>query len=140
MFACEHASVSPDFMCLSKGITSGTLPLAVTLTTKKIYRVFYGDYQKQKTFYHGHTYTANPISCSAAIASLEIFKEENVLKKVRRLSSALGQGLEKFRDLDLVGDIRHIGMIGALELVKNKKTKQAFSLGERIGQKSEEEN
>lgn len=135
MFACEYAQVTPDFICLSKGITSGTLPLAVTLTTDKIYKAFYDDYQKRKTFYHGHTYTANPISCSAAIASLKIFKEEKSLEKAKRISEALSKGLERFKELEPVGDIRSLGVIAALELVKNKKTKQAFSLGERIGQK-----
>jgi len=135
MFACEHAQVSPDFMCLSKGITSGTLPLAVTLTTDKIYKAFYADYEKKKTFYHGHTYTANPISCSAAIASLKIFKEEKSLERAKKVSEILAKGLEKFRELEIVGDIRRMGVVAALELVKNKKTKQAFSLGEEIGKK-----
>ncbi len=135
MFACEHAQVSPDFMCLSKGITSGTLPLAATLTTNEIYKAFYADYQKRKTFYHGHTYTANPISCSAAIASLKVFKEEKSLERAKKVSKRLAKGLERFKELELVGDIRHIGVIAALEMVKNKKTKQAFGLGERIGQK-----
>lgn len=133
MFACEHAGVKPDFMCLSKGITSGYLPLGVTLTTKKIYKVFYADYWKRKTFYHGHTYTANPISCAAAIASLKLYKEEETLKKVNQLIPIFHQELEKFRNLPLVGDVRYIGMIGAIELVKNKKTKTSFTLKERIG-------
>jgi len=133
MFACEYAEVNPDFICLSKGITSGTLPIAATLTTDKIYRAFYVDYAKKKTFYHGHTYTANPISCSAAIASLEIFKEEETLKKVKNLTPIFNQELGKFRDLPFVGDVRQIGLIGAVELVRNKTTKEPFSFKERIG-------
>jgi len=133
MFACEHAKVKPDFICLSKGITSGYLPFAATLTTNKVYNAFYADYQKKKTFYHGHTYTANPISAAAALASLEIYKQEDTLNKVNELMPLFHKRLEAFRDLPLVGDLRYIGMIGALELVKNKKTKEPFGLDKRIG-------
>ena len=133
MFACEHAGVKPDFMCLSKGITSGTLPLGVTVTTEKIYKTFYADYDKKKTFYHGHTYTANPIACAAALASLDIFKEEDTLNNVKERSGQLSQGLEKFRSLSAVGDVRQIGMIGALELVKDREKKMPFNFKERVG-------
>ncbi|MBP7088065.1 MAG: adenosylmethionine--8-amino-7-oxononanoate transaminase [Candidatus Omnitrophica bacterium] len=135
MFACEYAKVKPDFICLSKGITSGYLPLGVTLTADNIYQAFYDDYYKKKTFYHGHTYTANPLSCAAAIASLKIFKEEKTLEKIKELTPVFYQGLSKFRDLPFVGDVRQIGLIGAIELVKNKKTKKPFSFKERIGLK-----
>jgi len=133
MFACEYAKVKPDFMCLSKGITSGYLPLSVTLTTNKIYKAFYADYAKKKTFYHGHTYTANPIACSAAIASIKLFKQENTLKKVAKIIPFFHKELEKFKGLKLVGDVRYKGLIGAIELVKNKKTRQPFNLEQRIG-------
>ena len=133
MFACEHAKVKPDFICLSKGITSGYLPLAATLTTSKIYNTFYADYQRKKTFYHGHTYTANPISSVAALASLKVYKQENTLGKIKKLIPIFHKKLETFKDLSLVGDVRYIGMIGAIELVKNKKTKKSFGLERRIG-------
>ncbi len=133
MFACEYANIQPDFVCLSKGITSGFLPLGATLTTEKVYRVFYADYQKRKAFYHGHTYTANPISCSAALASLKIFKKEKTLNRVKRLIPIFHNGMERFKPLAFVGDVRYIGMIGAIELVKDKKTKNPFSFKERIG-------
>lgn len=133
MFACEYADVKPDFMCLSKGITSGTLPLGVTLTTEKIYKAFYDDYEKNKTFYHGHTYTANPIACSAALASLAVFKENKPLEKVKKVINFFHRELDKFREFDFVGDVRCIGLIGAIELVRNKKTKEPFSFKERIG-------
>ena len=133
MFACEHAKVKPDFICLSKGITSGYLPFAATLTTNKVYNAFYADYQNKKTFYHGHTYTANPISAAAALASLKIYKQEDTLNKVNKLMPLFHKRLEAFRDLPLVGDVRYIGMIGVIELVKNKKTKELFGLDERIG-------
>ncbi len=133
MFASQLAGVEPDIMCLSKGITSGTLPFAATLTTEKIYKAFYDDYQKHKTFYHGHTYSANPLGCAAALASLEIFEQEQTLERIKDTIAVLHNGLEKFRQLKSVGDVRYIGMVGALELVKNKKTKKPFAVSERIG-------
>jgi len=132
MFACNHAGVSPDFICLSKGLTAGYLPMGVTMTTEKIYRAFYADYGKRKTFYHGHTYTANPLACAAACASLDIFKEEGTLDNVNRLAPVLTGKMEGFRDHPLVGDVRSIGMIGAIELVSNRETKQGFG-ARRIG-------
>ncbi|MDD5595075.1 MAG: adenosylmethionine--8-amino-7-oxononanoate transaminase [Candidatus Omnitrophica bacterium] len=117
MFACEYIrDIQPDFLCLSKGITAGYLPFGATLTTEKIYRAFYADYEKKKTFYHGHTYTANPLACSAALASLEVFQSENTLKKINQLIPYFHQQLEKFRELPLVGDVRYLGLIGAFEL------------------------
>jgi len=134
MFAYEHVpKIKADFLCLSKGITSGYLPLAVTLTTQEIFWAFYGDYEKRKTFFHGHTYTANPVACSAGLASLKIFKEEKTMQKLSKLVPFFHRGLEKFRDLDLVGDVRHIGFIAAMELVKDKKTKKGFGLKRRMG-------
>ncbi|MFH1644995.1 MAG: aminotransferase class III-fold pyridoxal phosphate-dependent enzyme, partial [Candidatus Omnitrophota bacterium] len=135
MFACEHANVKPDFMCVSKGITSGYLPFAATLTTDKVYKAFYADYDKHKTFFHGHTYTANPIGCAAALASLRIFEEEDVLKTSTKIWKLLHKELESFRKLDFVGDVRYIGGIGALELVKNRSTKEPFPSKDRIGEK-----
>jgi len=134
MFAYEHLpGIAADFLCLSKGITSGYLPLAATLTTEAIYAKFYGDYEKRKTFFHGHTYTANPVACSAALASLAIFREEKTLEKVKKLTPFFHQGLEEFRSLALVGDVRYIGLIAAMELVKDKKTKEGFGLKRRMG-------
>jgi adenosylmethionine-8-amino-7-oxononanoate aminotransferase len=135
MFACEHARIAPDFIFLSKGITAGYLPLGATLTTKKIYDAFYADYAAKKTFYHGHTYTANPLSCSAALASLKIFKEEETLKKIQPCIVLLRKRLEEFRVLKTIGDVRSLGLIGALELVKDKNTKEAFGFSQRIGMK-----
>ncbi len=133
MFACDHVDIQPDFMCLSKGITAGYLPLAATLTTEKIYSAFYDDYKNGKTFFHGHTYAANPVSCAAAIASLDVFKEENTLDKIAETSSILREGMERFKGLPHVGDVRCLGMIGAIELVKDKKSKTAFEPEERMG-------
>lgn len=133
MFACEHAGVVPDIICLSKGITSGYLPLGATLTTGAIFESFYGDLSEKKTFYHGHTYTANPVAAAAALASLEVFNEEDTMKKVEVLSGRLGHRMSRFKGLEIVGDVRQIGMIGAIELVKDRKTKEPFGMGERIG-------
>ncbi|MCM8796476.1 MAG: adenosylmethionine--8-amino-7-oxononanoate transaminase [Candidatus Omnitrophica bacterium] len=135
MFAAEHAGVMPDFLCLSKGITAGYLPLGATLTTDKIYNAFYADYCQKKTFFHGHTYTANPLACSAALASLELFKREKTLLRINRVSSLFAKEMEFFRRLDFVGDVRYIGLIGALELVRNKERKEPFDFKERIGLK-----
>ncbi len=134
MFACEYVNnVKPDFLCLSKGLTAGYLPLAVTLTTDKIYKAFYADYREKKTFYHGHTYTANPLSCSAALASLGVFEEEKPLTRIKELMPFFHARMEEFKGLPLVGDVRYIGLIGAIELVKDKLTKKSFDFQERIG-------
>ena len=133
MFACEHGGEEPDFMCLSKGLTSGTVPLAATLTTEEICRAFYDDYERGKTFYHGHTYTANPVGCAAALASLEIFGEEGTLEHAEELIPILHKGMERLRGLKFVGDVRCIGMVGAAELVSDKETKEGFGSGERKG-------
>ncbi|MEW5692266.1 MAG: adenosylmethionine--8-amino-7-oxononanoate transaminase [Candidatus Hydrogenedentota bacterium] len=133
MFACEYCDIKPDFLCLSKGITSGTLPLAATLTTEDIYQAFYDDYINKKTFYHGHTYTANPISCSAALASLEIFEKDDTLTKIQPLIKIFHQLMERFLDIQIIGDVRYIGLVGAIELVRNRNTKQRFDFKERIG-------
>ena len=133
MFAANHIDTSPDFLCLSKGITSGSLPLAATLTTDDIYDAFYADYKDKKTFYHGHTYTANPIACAAANASINIFKQEKTLSKAKKPLALFHQKLESFKNLPLVGVVRYVGVIGALDLVKNKKNKKPFAFTERIG-------
>jgi len=131
MFAYQWTNILPDFLCISKGITSGWLPLGATLTTNEIYQAFYGDYEK--TFFHGHTYTANPISTRVALESLNIFEEEKTLEKIKPLISLFHKNLEKFRNLSIVGDVRYIGMIGAIELVEDKKTKRPFPPSCRIG-------
>jgi adenosylmethionine-8-amino-7-oxononanoate aminotransferase len=133
MFACEHAGVSPDFMCLSKGLTSGTLPFAATLTTHEVFDAFYDDYHTGKTLYHGHTYTANPLGCAAARATLDIFEQEHTLASVQALTSGFAQRLQAFSDLTHVGDVRTIGLVAAMELVRDKETKMPFDSSLRIG-------
>jgi len=115
MFACEHASVSPDLICLSKGLTGGYLPLAVTATTKRIYDAFLSD-DRSKAFFHGHSYTANPLGCAVALASLDLFRTENTLERVRELEAHFRRRLESLRGKKAVGDVRGIGGVAAIEL------------------------
>jgi adenosylmethionine-8-amino-7-oxononanoate aminotransferase len=133
MFACEHENVQPDFMCLAKGITGGYLPLAVTLTTRRVFDGFVAPYQGMKTFFHGHTYTGNPLACAAALANLKIFEKERTLKKLRPKIEYLARKLEQLRDIPQVGDIRQRGFMVGIELVKDRATKEPFSWEERIG-------
>ncbi len=133
MFAMEHPGVVPDFICLSKGITGGTLPLAVTVTTKEIFEAFYADYNEGKTFFHGHTFTANPICCAAALGSLDVFEAEKVLEGLPAKVSRLQEGKMDFLDIPIVGDVRGIGMVAAFELVRDKEARSAFAPGERVG-------
>jgi len=135
MFACEHEKVSPDILCLAKGITGGYLPLAATITTERIYNVFLGRYRDLKTFFHGHTYTGNQLACAAAIANLEIFKKENTLKKLQKKIEFLKKGLSKTAEFSHVGDVRQKGFMIGIELVKDKKTKESYSLKEKMGWK-----
>lgn len=133
MFACEHAGVSPDFMCLSKGLTSGTLPFAVTLTTDTVFDAFYDDYDTFKTLYHGHTYTANPIGCAAAMATLDIFEQEDTLASVQAKAPGFAERIQAFADLEYVGHTRSIGLVGAVELIRDKASNTPFDLKRRIG-------
>ena len=116
MFACEHASITPDIICLSKGLTGGYLPLGVTATTSTIYDAFLSD-DRSKTFFHGHSYTANPLACAVGLASLGLFHDEAVLTNVSRLERQLRDGFERFRAL---GDVRVIGGVAAVELKSDK--------------------
>lgn len=133
MFACEHESVSADFLCLSKGLSAGYLPLAATLVKEEIYNAFLADYSDKKTFFHGHSYTGNPLACSAALASLKVFDKEKTLNKLQPKIKFLRQGLRIFEKLSHVGDIRQKGFMVGIELVKDKKTKEPYPWKERIG-------
>lgn len=135
MFAYEHADIEPDIVCLAKGITAGYLPLAVTMTSDKIFNAFYDDYHTYKTFYHGHSFTGNPLAASIAIENLKIFKEEKIIENLQPKIEFFHKSLEKFKKLKHVGDIRFIGMVAALELVEDKETKKSFDPKKRIGKK-----
>ncbi|GAB6153677.1 adenosylmethionine--8-amino-7-oxononanoate transaminase [Desulfosporosinus burensis] len=134
MFACEHAGISPDIMCLSKGITAGYLPLALTLTSDKIYETFYGDYLEHKAFMHSHSYTGNPISCAVANESLSIFETEDIVAKNKFTAKYMLECANTyFSESKNIGEYRQIGMVGAIELVMDKNTKQSFEPQKRIG-------
>ena len=133
MFACQHDGVTPDIMALSKGITAGYLPLAATLTTEEIYSAFLGEYRELKTFFHGHTFTGNPIACAAAIASLDLFDSDGLLEALPEKTAYLHERLKKMLDLNHVGDVRCCGMVGGVELVLDKRSREPYPWEERIG-------
>jgi adenosylmethionine-8-amino-7-oxononanoate aminotransferase len=122
MFACEHGPVTPDIICLSKGITAGYLPLGATATTEAVYDAFLSE-DRAKTFFHGHSYTANPLACAVGLASLDLFSETDVIGRVKQLEGQFRAGLEPLRALPAVGDVRVLGGVGAIELVSDKITK-----------------
>jgi len=133
MFAADHEKVTPDLMAVAKGLTGGYLPLAVTLATEEIYRAFLGDYSEFKTFFHGHTYTANPLACRAALATLEIFKKKKTLEKLGGKIDFLRDKLKAFWGLSHVGDIRQAGFMVGIELVEDRKTKEPYPLEKKMG-------
>ncbi|HEY2031942.1 MAG TPA: adenosylmethionine--8-amino-7-oxononanoate transaminase [Myxococcales bacterium] len=135
LFACEQEGVVPDFLCCAKGLTGGYLPLAATLTSESIYESFLGPFESKRTFFHGHSYTGNPLACAAAIASLKLFDEQSTLAHVRAMEARLSTALQPLLELPHVGDIRQRGLMVGIELVKDKKTKEEFSYGERMGHK-----
>jgi adenosylmethionine-8-amino-7-oxononanoate aminotransferase len=133
MFACEHEAVVPDFLCLSKGITGGYMPLAVTMTTDSIYHAFFGEYRELKTFFHGHSYTGNPLACAAALASLDLFEKEDILENLKGKITVLETWLKDVLNLKHVGDVRSIGLMAGIELVRDKKTREPYDLAEKAG-------
>lgn len=133
MFACEHESVTPDFMAVAKGLTGGYLPLAATLTTEEIYEAFLGEYGEWKTFFHGHSYTGNPLGCAAALANLDIFRKERTLLKMQKRIATLRGLLQSLLTLPHVGDIRQCGYMVGIELAKDRATRAPFPLTDRLG-------
>jgi adenosylmethionine-8-amino-7-oxononanoate aminotransferase len=135
MFACEHENVRPDILCLAKGITGGYLPLAATLTTEKIYNAFLGKFKDLKTFFHGHTYTGNQLACAAAIANLALFRKEKTLNRMQKKIELLKKGLTKISFHSHVGEVRQKGLMAGIELVRDKRSKEPFSIEEKMGWK-----
>jgi adenosylmethionine---8-amino-7-oxononanoate aminotransferase len=133
MFANQHANVSPDIMCLSKGITGGYMPLAVVLTTQSIYDAFYDDYQSLKAFLHSHSYSGNPLGCALACEVLNIFKEEHILQALEPKMALLDANAARFEALPHIGEYRRCGMVAALEMVQNKNKKTPYPWQERRG-------
>ncbi|MCX8023068.1 MAG: adenosylmethionine--8-amino-7-oxononanoate transaminase [Syntrophorhabdaceae bacterium] len=135
MFACEKEGVYPDFLCLAKGITGGYLPLAATLTTEEIFRGFLGRFEDFKTFFHGHTYTGNPLACSVALANIELFEKEKTLEALQGKIAFLKKRLDDFYNLSHVGEVRQAGFMVGIELVKDRKRKRLYETKEKIGQR-----
>jgi adenosylmethionine---8-amino-7-oxononanoate aminotransferase len=133
MFACEQAAIRPDFLCLSKGLTAGYLPLSVVMTAEDIYAAFYDEYVKMSAFLHSHSYTGNPLACAAALASLAIFGADKVLETNRLLAAHMGQRARELEDHAHVAEVRQHGMITAIEFVKNKATRAPYPWQERRG-------
>ena len=139
MFACEHEGVKPDLMAVSKGLTGGYLPLAATLATEKVYRAFLGRYEEFKTFFHGHSYTGNPLGCAVALANLDVFEKEKTLDRLQPKIASFRRLLEPLREHPHVGDIRQIGLMAGIELVKSRATKAPYPLTERVGMRVADE-
>ena len=133
MFACEQEDVTPDLLCLGKGLTGGYLPMAATLATDQVYNAFLGDATSGKTLYHGHTYGGNPLAAAAALATLEVFEQESTLaglpKKIERLTDHLGRIAQRPQ----VGDVRQRGLIAGIELVEGREARKPFPASERRG-------
>ncbi len=133
MFYCEQEDVTPDLMCIGKGLTGGYLPLAATLTTEDVFDAFLGEFGEGKHFYHGHTYTGNNLACAAAIANLDIFESDKTLENLKPKIEYLKEGLKEFEKLEHVGDVRQLGFMAGIELVKDKSSGKLFPYGERTG-------
>ncbi|WP_346934703.1 adenosylmethionine--8-amino-7-oxononanoate transaminase [Clostridium sp.] len=134
MFACNHADISPDFMCLSKGISAGYMPMSVVMTTNEIYNYFYGDYSERKSFLHSHTYAGNAMSCAIALENLKIFEEDKIIENNKEKGKLIKElTLEKAKSCKFVGEVRSIGMITAIEIVKDRDTKERYPWQSRVG-------
>jgi adenosylmethionine---8-amino-7-oxononanoate aminotransferase len=133
LFACEQAGISPDFMCLSKGLTGGFLPLSAVLTRDHIYAAFYAEYREQRAFLHSHSYTGNPLACAAALATLDVFEQEPVLERNAALAAQLARAVAPLAAHPHVAEVRQRGLICAIELVRDKSQGQPFPWQERRG-------
>lgn len=131
MFAVEHEGVSPDIMTVAKGITGGYLPIAATLTTEEVYQAFYADYTELKTFFHGHSYTGNQLGCAAALANLAIFEKEKLVEQAAQKADYIKELLTEISELPHVGEVRQLGFMCGIEVVKDKAAKEPFPFAER---------
>ncbi len=135
LFACEQADITPDFICLSKGLTGGYLPLAAVLTHDHIYQAFYDDYENMTAFLHSHSYTGNPLGCAAGLATLDIFRQDDVIENNQHLANHMGVAVAHLQEHPHVAEIRQSGMILAIEMVKDKQRREAYPWQERRGLK-----
>jgi adenosylmethionine-8-amino-7-oxononanoate aminotransferase len=133
LFACHQEAVQPDFLAVAKGLTGGYLPMAATLTTQAVFDAFLGKYAEFKTFFHGHSYTAHPLGAATALASLDVLESSACIRARRRLQRVLAEALGTLWDLPQVGDIRRVGLVAGVELVKDWRTREPFALAERVG-------
>ena len=133
LFACEQGGISPDFLCLSKGLTAGYLPLSCVLTADEIYAAFYDEYVNQRAFLHSHSYTGNALACRAALASLDLFDRESTLSRNRELARLMAQAVAGLEHHPQVAEVRQTGMILAIELVRDKATREPYPWQERRG-------
>ncbi|MEK6234921.1 MAG: aminotransferase class III-fold pyridoxal phosphate-dependent enzyme, partial [Planctomycetales bacterium] len=133
LFACDQEDVSPDLLCMAKGLTGGYLPLAATLATDEIHQAFLGEFAEQKTFFHGHTYGGNPLGAAVAIATLDVFEEERTLEHLPAKEARLNEHLARIAELPHVGDVRGRGLMAGVELVRDRDSKESFPLGEKRG-------
>jgi adenosylmethionine-8-amino-7-oxononanoate aminotransferase len=139
MFACQHEGVTPDLMAISKGLTGGYMPLAATLTTEDIYNAFRGRYDEFKTFFHGHSYTGNPLGCAVALANLGVFRREKTLSRLRPKITAMSRLLKTVAELPHVGEIRQQGFMAGIEVVQDRDTRVLYPLDVRIGHRITQE-
>ena len=135
MFACEHEDIDPDAMCIAKGITGGYLPMAATLFSQEIYEGFLANFEDNKTFFHGHTYTGNQLAAASAVKSLELFKKNNIINAITPKIEHFSKLLKEFNELDNVGEVRTIGLMAGIELVSDKNTKEPYPQKDKIGYK-----
>ncbi|MCJ8169594.1 adenosylmethionine--8-amino-7-oxononanoate transaminase [Atopomonas sediminilitoris] len=133
LFACEQAGITPDFMCLSKALTGGYLPLAACLTTDDVYQAFYDEYDTLRAFLHSHSYTGNPLACAAALATLDIFRDDDVINANKKLAARMAQSTEHLKDHPHIAEVRQTGMAIAMEMVQDKASKTAYPWQERRG-------
>lgn len=133
LFACEQAGIAPDFLCLSKGLTGGYLPLSVVLTGERVYEAFYDEYANLRAFLHSHSYTGNPLACAAALATLDIVAEDRVIERNRALADHLGRACQELAGLRHVSEVRQRGMIVAVELGRDGDRRAPFDWRERRG-------
>mgnify|MGYP001593933121 CR=1 FL=1 len=133
MFACEQAGIAPDFLCLGKGLTGGYLPLSLCLTTDDVYEAFYANYTARKAFLHSHSYTGNPLACAAALATLKIFRDDDVINTNKNLVAYMAKAAAPLADHPHVAEVRQTGMILAIEMVKDKKSRAPYPWQERRG-------
>ena len=133
LFACQQENVQPDFLCLAKGMTGGYLPMAATLTNQKVFDVFLGEYSELKTFFHGHSFTGNQLGAVASLASMEILQTQKSIQQRAQLQKTMYRDLQSIWSLPNVGDIRQVGLVAGIELVKDWRTREPFALPERAG-------